>query len=292
MTQPIVFVDRSLIQIDPDVQPREKIDQATVDQYREDKQRGDEFPPAILFFDGERYWPGDGIHRILAEPEGNKIPAIVKGGGRHEARLYACGANRTHGLKRSNADKRRAVKMALEEMSDKSDGAIAKHVGVSQPFVGIVRASTQNVLSCESATHTDEQEEQSHVYDESESQIEPEPPPQVDRRTGLDGRTRAVPPRNPLPTPEQTRFQQPKQQSAVEREPGIEEEPPPRQPSTNGKPTFDDRKIDDAFRKLSVLLNERATTLKQQRAPEWKTVREQMDALLEAWEAWHKEKAS
>jgi hypothetical protein len=217
------LIDRELIVIDPDVQPRETIDMETVEQYREDKKRGDEFPPAIVFFDGERYWPGDGIHRILAEPEGNQIPAIVKEGGRHEARLHACGANRTHGLKRSQADKRRAIRMALEEMPEATDRAIAEHVGVSHHTVATLRGENPppsrdrngQVGNCppdgadehecdpeSSGAHLRTSEETGEgelVYDASESQVEPQ------RRKGLDGKTYKVPPKKPLPQPSQQR---------------------------------------------------------------------------------------
>ncbi len=141
MKTAIQTVLRSLIQMDPEIQPREKIDLEVVRQYREEMEAGDEFPPPILFYDGERYWPGDGFHRILAQEGKEHIEADVRPGTRKDARLFACGANATHGLRRTNADKRRAVKMALEEMGEESDRAIAKHCGVSQPFIGMVRGN-------------------------------------------------------------------------------------------------------------------------------------------------------
>ena len=55
--------------------------------------------------------------------------------------LYSVGANATHGLPRSNADKRRAVETLLrdDEWAQWSDSEIARRAAVSQPFVGKVR---------------------------------------------------------------------------------------------------------------------------------------------------------
>jgi hypothetical protein len=52
---------------------------------------------------------------------------------------HALAANHTHGLRRSNADKRRAVELALKSWIDKSDREIATLTGTSHPFVGRVR---------------------------------------------------------------------------------------------------------------------------------------------------------
>lgn len=132
-------VRREKIRLDADTQPREEINQEKVTEYREAMERGDDFPHPALFFDGEWYWTADGFHRILAQDGKEMLTAEVRPGGRKEARLYACSANQTHGLPRNNADKRRAVTMALEEMPKSSDREIAKHCGVSNNFVGEIR---------------------------------------------------------------------------------------------------------------------------------------------------------
>jgi hypothetical protein len=53
--------------------------------------------------------------------------------------VFACGAARTHGLRFTNADKRRAVLAMLEECPQWSDRRIAEWVGVSAPTVATVR---------------------------------------------------------------------------------------------------------------------------------------------------------
>jgi hypothetical protein len=64
-------------------------------------------------------------------------------GTQQDAQWYSYSANQTHGLRRTNADKAKAVKAALAHPNGAkmSDGAIAEHVGVSQPFVGKHRAA-------------------------------------------------------------------------------------------------------------------------------------------------------
>jgi hypothetical protein len=60
-----------------------------------------------------------------------------------EAILFSVGANATHGIRRTNADKRNAVLKLLgdPEWGQWSDSQIAKICGVSHAFVGEMRAS-------------------------------------------------------------------------------------------------------------------------------------------------------
>jgi hypothetical protein len=108
-------------------------------------------PPVVLFRDGEQHWIGDGYHRIAAAQRVGftSIRAEVREGDQRDARLYAASANQTHGLRRTNADKRLAVLILLqdEEWGQWSDRAIARHCGVSPTFVGSLRASLSTVDS-------------------------------------------------------------------------------------------------------------------------------------------------
>lgn len=102
------------------------------------------FPALVVFHDGSRYWLADGFHRLNAAHRSKKfaeIPAEIKAGTRRDAVLYAAGANATHGLPRTNDDKRRAVKTLLEdeEWAKWSDREIARRCAVSQPFVSALR---------------------------------------------------------------------------------------------------------------------------------------------------------
>jgi hypothetical protein len=70
------------------------------------------------------------------------VNCILYSGTRDEALLAAATANRKHdqsGLRRTNADKRRAVEFVLRNRGDWSDRRIADHVGVSHPLVASVR---------------------------------------------------------------------------------------------------------------------------------------------------------
>jgi hypothetical protein len=69
------------------------------------------------------------------------ITAIVHQGGRKEALLHALGANTDHGLRRTNADKEKAVNIALKEPYTRglSDNQIAEICKVSQPYVSKIR---------------------------------------------------------------------------------------------------------------------------------------------------------
>jgi hypothetical protein len=69
----------------------------------------------------------------------------VRQGTLRDAIKYSLSANVEHGLRRTNADKRRAVEIAIadEEWRQLSDRAIADMCGVSNNFVGTIRAATQ-----------------------------------------------------------------------------------------------------------------------------------------------------
>jgi hypothetical protein len=124
-----------------DLQARAGTDPATVQDYAERMHAGETFPPVTVFHDGEKYFLADGFHRFSAcQQNGCKvIEADVRPGGHKDALWHAVGANKAHGLKRSNADKRRAVSLALAEHPEMSDRAIATHVGVNHNLVGDIR---------------------------------------------------------------------------------------------------------------------------------------------------------
>ncbi|MDJ0745114.1 MAG: ParB N-terminal domain-containing protein [Xenococcaceae cyanobacterium MO_167.B27] len=137
----------NFIRRDGDTQPRAAIDETTVSEYVEAMEAGAIFPPVTVFFDGEHFWLADGFHRVqAAETIGLlKVTVEVKQGSLREAILYSCGANATHGLRRSNEDKRRAVLRLLEdrEWSQWSDRSIARRCGVHHKMVGRLRSSLE-----------------------------------------------------------------------------------------------------------------------------------------------------
>ncbi|MFZ5832950.1 MAG: ParB N-terminal domain-containing protein [Planctomycetota bacterium] len=133
------------IRLDGGTQPREKIDTDVVEEYAEALRAGDRFPPVVVFFDGVAYWLADGFHRWHGHRKADmeKIECLVTVGTQRHAILYSVKANATHGLHRTNADKRRAVLTLLNdpEWSTWSDREIARQCAVSADLVGDVRKS-------------------------------------------------------------------------------------------------------------------------------------------------------
>ena len=129
------------IELDSSIQCRSAIDTATVGEYAERMEEGDIFPPVVLFGDSARCWIGDGWHRVLAARQAGfeDIPADVRKGGRRDALQYALGANASNGMRRTNADKRRCVEIALKEFGGLSSRAIADMCGVSNHIVDSAR---------------------------------------------------------------------------------------------------------------------------------------------------------
>lgn len=136
----IVEIALSLIVRDPGLQPRETLDADTVTQYAEDMVAGIAFPPPVVYHDGDRHWLSQGFHRCeAAEMAGlEAIEVEVREGTRDDAVWDAAGSNREFdvvGRRRSNADKQRAIMMALDVHPDWSDRRLADHVGVNAETV-------------------------------------------------------------------------------------------------------------------------------------------------------------
>lgn len=103
--------------IDKGTQSRAQISEDTVTDYAEAMQAGDTFPPVTVYHDGVDYYLADGFHRLHAAKRLGKasIQAEVKTGTLRDAILFSLGANDKHGLRRSNADKRKCVRTLLED---------------------------------------------------------------------------------------------------------------------------------------------------------------------------------
>jgi hypothetical protein len=134
------------IRTDGGTQLRAKADEAIVDEYRDAWVGGAKFPPVVVFFDGEYYWLADGFYRHAGCKRAglDSIAADVKRGSLRDAILYAAGANATHGLRRTKADKERAVKVLLadEEWGKRSDRWVAGATNTSHTYVAKIRRAT------------------------------------------------------------------------------------------------------------------------------------------------------
>ncbi|BDU76269.1 ParB N-terminal domain-containing protein [Mesoterricola sediminis] len=131
------------IRLDGGTQARAAVDRAAIEEYAALWKDGARFPPIVVFQDQDIYWLADGFHRHAAADKAGlkKIPAEVRVGTLRDARLYAIGANTAHGVRRTNADKRLAVSMLLDdpEWSKWSNRQISEITGVSHHFVNNMR---------------------------------------------------------------------------------------------------------------------------------------------------------
>ena len=135
----------SKVNMDGGTQPRSSINQTVVEEFAADMRDGATFPPVIVFYDGDQYWLADGFHRVRAALMlgSSSIACDIHQGDRRAAVLYSCGANSSHGLRRTNEDKRRAVIVLLndDEWLAWSDREIARRCGVHHDTVGKLRTS-------------------------------------------------------------------------------------------------------------------------------------------------------
>jgi uncharacterized ParB-like nuclease family protein len=128
---------------DGGAQMRVEMRPETISDYADDMRKGATFPPIVVYFDGTDYWLADGYHRVQASRKVDRetIEAKVLEGTARDAILFGIGANATHGLQRTQADKRRAVERLLQdpEWTRWSDRKIAEAARVDHKTVGKIR---------------------------------------------------------------------------------------------------------------------------------------------------------
>ena len=145
------------IKIDGGTQPREAISDETVAEYAEAMREGAAFPPVTVVRDGASLWLVDGFHRYHAHRRCGRetIAAEVRDGTLRDAVLHSLSANVEHGLRRTNADKRKAVLTMLTNELVATDDAgtpwsnreVARRCHVSSTYVDKLRSSLQTVCS-------------------------------------------------------------------------------------------------------------------------------------------------
>jgi ParB-like chromosome segregation protein Spo0J len=131
------------ITIDAGTQARAALKKETIADYAEAMREGAEFPPCLLYHDGEKYYLVDGFHRYFAAKK-IKAPSILVttvSGTLQEAIERSWSVNDKHGLPRTREDKRKAVVSALatDVHRGKSDRELAKLCGVTHPFVASIK---------------------------------------------------------------------------------------------------------------------------------------------------------
>ncbi len=114
-----------------------------VAEYADEMLAGTTFPPVVLYQEGETYWLADGYHRVDAARRINleTITAAIHEGTSRDAILHGIGANAVHGLRRTQADKRRAVERLLRdpEWAKWSNRKVAAAARVDHKTVGKIR---------------------------------------------------------------------------------------------------------------------------------------------------------
>ncbi len=128
-------------------QARVETNDDAINSYADEMLAGAVFPAITVFYDGAKYWLADGFHRFLAAQrnEADSILADVHEGSRTDALRHALGANSTNGIYRSNADKRNAVEIALEEWPNMSNSVIAELCRVSGDLVRRSRTAMEKM---------------------------------------------------------------------------------------------------------------------------------------------------
>lgn len=128
------------IRVDGGTQIRERLDPEAINDYA---RAIDDLPPIEVVWDGECYWLVDGFHRLAAHRQIGRldVDALVREGTRRDAVISACAANVGHGVRRTNRDKRAAVRTLLDdpEWSHKPNERIATHAAVTVRFVQLMR---------------------------------------------------------------------------------------------------------------------------------------------------------
>lgn len=163
------------ISIDGGTQARVSVDTGAIADYADAMTEGAELPPGMVFFDGAKHYLADGFHRYHANRQigARRMRCEVRTGTLQDAKLYAYGANKGHGLRPTTADKRKAVVGMLADFADWSDRAIAKHVGVAHSFVASVRepevAQRQKAAKAASASKQVESDSTGSIGPEVES---------------------------------------------------------------------------------------------------------------------------
>ena len=136
---------------DGGAQMRVEMEPSTVRDYADEMAAGTTFPPVVVYHDGTCYWLGDGFHRVEAARKLDRetIEAEVLDGDARQAILHGIGSNASHGLRRTQADKRRAVERLLrdEEWSKWSNRKIGEAARVDHKTVEKYRRETPSSLS-------------------------------------------------------------------------------------------------------------------------------------------------
>ena len=153
-------IDPKRIRTDLGTQARVQTDASIIEEYAAAMLRGDRFPPILVFhdLDSDLLVLVDGFHRLRAHAKAKpdeEIDAIIQEGTLSDALWTSFTVNKTHGLRRNTADKRRIIAEALhhEKGVKMSDRQIAEHVGVDHKTVASVRQELETTGEIPQLSH-------------------------------------------------------------------------------------------------------------------------------------------
>ncbi len=162
---------------------RDTLAQFLIDQKKKPAADREELPPAGVVREGRKLWLWDGNHRRRGYELAGRLqmPCIVVPGTYRDALLLCIGANATHGLYRSSADKRRAVGMLLDDAEWRrwNNCELARRAGVGE---ALVREMKQERVMSFRTTITPVSvlvERNGTIYTQALPPRAPEPPPVV-----------------------------------------------------------------------------------------------------------------
>lgn len=128
------------IDLESSVQVRAKIDADTVAEYAAHiEAKKAPLPPIVVYGPDSRgkFFLSEGWHRVKANQQAGRdgIMADIKDGGWMDALEHALGSNAAHGLRRTMADKKHAVELAIKHWPNWSHEKVAESCGVSKSFM-------------------------------------------------------------------------------------------------------------------------------------------------------------
>lgn len=130
-------------------QGRATMDWRYVAELEEMLKAGQELPPLSVMSDGGECWLYDGFHRYhaLFRQKRASVVCEVEEGSLRDAWMASLRANQKHGMRRTNEDKRKIARSALEDalLKDWSDRKIAEYTGIDRDIVAEERSKLPNL---------------------------------------------------------------------------------------------------------------------------------------------------
>lgn len=131
--------------LDGGTQIREKLDEAYIKELHACVERGKKLPPIVVYWDAEakKFYLADGFHRFYGHQRAGsrRMLTEMRHGTLQDAIRHAIQSNHTHGLRRTNKDKKNCVLKALAdpEWTELSDRNLADKCGVDHMTIAKFR---------------------------------------------------------------------------------------------------------------------------------------------------------